>query len=88
MACVRSSSTFGAFGIWAPGKTAKLQCDASAMFSPDMFQRFVVPSLTEQCEWLDYSMYHLDGSQAMCHLDALLGIDAPGCDRVDPRDRH
>ena len=70
------SATFGAFDIWGPGKTAKLQCDASAMFSPDMFQRFVVPSLTEQCEWLDYSMYHLDGSQAMCHLDALLDIDA------------
>lgn len=70
------SSTFGAFGIWGAGKTAKLQCDASAMFSPDMFQRFVVPSLTEQCEWLGYAMYHLDGTQAMCHLDALLDIDA------------
>ena len=70
------SSTFCAFDIWGPGKTAKLQCDASAMFSPDMFQRFVVPSLTEQCEWLDHSMYHLDGTQAMCHLDALLSIEA------------
>jgi len=70
------SSAFGAFNIWGPGKTAKLQCDASAMFSPDMFERFVVPSLTGQCEWLDYSMYHLDGTHAMCHLDALLDIDA------------
>ena len=70
------SSTFGAFNIWGPGKTAKLQCDASAMFSPAMFKRFVVPALTEQCEWLDCSMYHLDGTQAMGHLDALLGIDA------------
>ena len=34
------------------------------------------PSLTEQCEWLDHSMYHLDGTQAMCHLDALLSIEA------------
>ena len=69
-------AAFGAFSLWGPGKTAKVQCDASAMFSPAMFQRFVVPSLTEQCEWLDYSMYHLDGTQAICHLDALLGIDA------------
>jgi hypothetical protein len=41
-----------------------------------MFERFVVPSLTEQCEWLDHSLYHLDGTQAMCHLDSLLSIKA------------
>ncbi len=70
------SSTFGAFSLWGPGKTVKVQCDASAMFSPDMFKRFVVPALTEQCEWLDYSMYHLDGTQCICHLDLLLSIDA------------
>lgn len=71
-----ASSAFACFGLWGPGKTAKLQCDASAMFSPDMFQRFVVPALSAQCEWLDHSMYHLDGTQALCHLDALLGIEA------------
>ncbi len=70
------SSAFGAFRLWGPGKTAKLQCDASAMFSPDMFNRFVLPSLTEQCEWLDFAVYHLDGTQAACHLDSLLQIEA------------
>lgn len=70
------SSAFGAFRLWGPGKTAKVQCDASAMFSPDMFRRFVVPSLNEQCQWLDNSLYHLDGTQAMCHLDALLEIES------------
>jgi hypothetical protein len=70
------SSVFGAFRLWGPGKTAKVQCDASAMFSPAMFQQFVVPGLTQQCEWMDYSMYHLDGTQAICHLDALLEIEA------------
>jgi hypothetical protein len=70
------SSAFWAFGLWAPGKTAKVQCDASAMFSPDMFREFVVPALTEQCEWLDYSMFHLDGHQCICQLDHLLEIDA------------
>ena len=65
-----------AFGIWGPGKTAKVQCDACAMFSPKMFDRFVAPALTEQCEWLDYSMYHLDGTHCVCHLDTLLKIGA------------
>lgn len=70
------SSAFHSFYVWGPGKSAKVQCDASAMISPDMFRQFVVPSLTAQCEWLDHSMYHLDGTQAICHLDALLEIEA------------
>ncbi len=70
------SSSFGAFDLWGPGKTAKVQCDACAMFSPEMFERFVVPALTEQCEWLDHSMYHLDGTQCIDKLDSLLAIDA------------
>lgn len=70
------SSAFGAFRLWGPGKTAKVQCDASAMFSPDMFRRFVVPNLTQQCQWLDNSMYHLDGTQAVCHLESLLEIES------------
>ena len=35
-----------------------------------------VPALTEQCEWLDYSMFHLDGHQCIPHLDHLLEIEA------------
>jgi len=69
-------NAFSAFKIWGPGKTAKLQCDASAMFSPQMFRRFVCPPLRQQCEWLDYSLYHLDGTQALHHVPALLEIEA------------
>ncbi len=70
------SSCFGAFAIWGPGKTVKVQCDAAAMISPDMFSEFVVPPLAEQCQWLDHSMFHLDGTQCLDKLDALLAIDA------------
>ncbi len=70
-----SSSTFGAFGLWGPGKVAKVQCDTAAMFSPRMFERFVVPALTEQCAWLNHSLFHLDGHQCICHLDLLLEIE-------------
>lgn len=69
------SSAFGAFYIWGPGKVAKLQCDASAMFSPKMYRQFVMSSLTAQCAWLDHSLYHLDGTQALHHLDAMLEIE-------------
>jgi hypothetical protein len=64
------------FNIWGTGRTAKVQCDASAMFSPAMFARFVLPALRAQCDWLDYSLYHLDGTAAIRHLDALLEIES------------
>jgi hypothetical protein len=68
-------NAFAAFQIWGPGKTAKLQCDISATFSVKMFRRFVQPYLAEQVRWLDYSLYHLDGTTCLQHVDALLEID-------------
>ena len=70
------SSASQAFYVWGPGRTGVLFCDTSAMFSPGMFGEFVLPTLTKQCEWLDHSLYHLDGTQALCHLDHLLEIEA------------
>jgi len=70
------SSCFGAFALWGPGKTVKVQCDAAAMISPKMFAEFVVPPLVEQCAWLDHSMFHLDGTQCLDKLEALLDIAA------------
>jgi hypothetical protein len=68
-------NAFSAFKVWAPGKTAKLQCDISAALSPKMFRRFVIPFLSEQCRWLDYSLYHLDGTNSLQHLDSLLEVE-------------
>lgn len=69
-------NAFSAFYIWGPGKTAKVQCDLCAMISARMFADFAIPALAEQCAWLDYSLYHLDGTQAILHLDELLKIEA------------
>jgi hypothetical protein len=69
------SSSYGAFRLWAPGRTSLMQCDAAAMISPEMFERFAVPHLKDQCERLEYTMYHVDGTQALIHLDAVLEIE-------------
>jgi hypothetical protein len=66
---------FGPFMIWGLGKTAKLQCDISATISARMFRKFVLPALQEQVRWLDNSLYHLDGTTCLQHVDALLEID-------------
>ena len=69
-------NAFCAFRIWGPGKTAKVQCDFSCMISPRMFREFVVPPLAAQCDWLDYSVYHLDGTTALQQLEPLLEIES------------
>ena len=62
------------FSSWAPGKMSKLQSDISTMISVDDYRRFVQPFIREQCQKIDYTLYHLDGVGAMHHLDALLEI--------------
>ncbi len=65
---------YGPFALIGKGRLAKLQCDMSAMFSAAMFDEFVLPYLAEQAKWLDKSMYHLDGTDAIKHLDSVLSI--------------
>jgi hypothetical protein len=72
---VDGEMAFCYFSLWAPGRMAKLQSDISVMISVAHFRRFVVPFIREQCQRLDYSMYHLDGVPAIRHLDALLEIE-------------
>lgn len=63
------------FSSWAPGKMSKLQSDISTMISQDDYCRFVQPFIREQCQKIDYTLYHLDGVGAMHHLPALLEIE-------------
>ena len=63
------------FSAWAPGKMTKLQSDISTMISVDDYRRFVQPFIREQCQKIDYTLYHLDGVGAMHHLPALLEIE-------------
>ena len=62
------------FSLWGPGKVTKLQSDISVMIPEDNFRRFVLPYLREQCRKIDYTLYHLDGIDAIRHLDAILEI--------------
>ena len=46
-----------------------------AMVSNAMFREFFLDELVEEADWLDRSIYHLDGPGALRHLDTLLSID-------------
>lgn len=68
-------NAYTVFQIWGPGKTVKLQCDFSAMMSPEDFRQYIQPSLRTQSEKADHVLYHLDGPAAIKHMDALMEID-------------
>lgn len=68
------SMVFGYFSLWGKGKTTQTQCDISAMISPGMFDEFVMPYLTDCCDRMEKTLYHLDGTQAAIHLPSLLSI--------------
>ncbi|MCL2512626.1 MAG: hypothetical protein FWF08_01890 [Oscillospiraceae bacterium] len=60
--------------IWSEKTYYPLQCDFSAMISPDMFKEFILPDLIYQSEYFERSIYHMDGPHELPHLKHLLSI--------------
>lgn len=48
--------------------------DFSCMISQRMFDDVFLPGLARECQFLDRSLYHLDGPGALRHLDSILSI--------------
>jgi hypothetical protein len=61
-------------GLFAPGRHDIIQCDFAALVSPRHFEEFCLPDIVRQCRMLDRSIFHLDGPDAVRHLDDLLTI--------------
>jgi hypothetical protein len=59
------------FGMWAPGKTYGVSNDFSYNISADMYRDLFLPAIKRQIEFLDYSIYHVDGVGAFKHVDAM-----------------
>jgi len=68
------------FDTWLKIPSAKpwfpLQCDFSYMISPEHFEEFVLPDVTEQARHIERPVWHLDGVGELAHLDMIL--DLPG----------
>lgn len=63
--------------LWCPGTSYAVQCDLAAVMSPALFERFAVPSLLRQTQFLDRSMFHLhmyDKPAQAAQLDILLDL--------------
>ena len=79
------------FPLWAPGKFYAAQNDFSFNIGPEMFQELFLPAIRRQTEFLDYSVYHVDGVNAFVHVDALCALPRlnaiqilPGAGKPDP----
>lgn len=73
--CNEGGACVGWMDTWAPGRHAQMQCDMSVMFSPENYEKYVVPELSRQMQWLEYPIYHFDGKEQIAHLDHLLSLD-------------
>ena len=74
---VREASDGGTtcwFDLWAPGRFYPTHNDFSYMISPDMYRRIFLPQLVRQTEFLDYTVYHVDGIGAFAHVPMLCEI--------------
>ncbi|MHA1987915.1 MAG: hypothetical protein ACW98D_14865 [Promethearchaeota archaeon] len=60
--------------VWSKKRWYPIQCDFCAMLNPTWFKRFALPDIVAQAAHMDYSIYHLDGPNALLHLDDLLSI--------------
>lgn len=60
--------------VYSTGRYYPVSCDFCCMVSTDMFKKFILPELLAEINFLDHSLYHLDGPGAIHHLDTLLEI--------------
>jgi len=61
-------------GTYCLGKHSRPQCDISCMLSTDMFRKHALPCLMREADIQDAVVYHLDGSGAIQHLEAICSI--------------
>ena len=65
-------------GIISDRRHDVLQADFLALISPKMAEEFVLPNLRREVDFLEKSVFHLDGPDAVDKLDLLLEIQKLG----------
>lgn len=74
----------GWFPLWAPGKFYAVQNDFSFNIGPGTFREIFLPVIRRHTEFLDYSIYHVDGVDSFRHVDALLELPRLGALQILP----
>lgn len=61
--------------ILSPTPSYIVQCDFAYMIGLEMFNKFIKWEISDSCNRIDHSIYHLDGQGQLVHLDSLLEIE-------------
>ena len=61
--------------MYSTGNLSVPQCDFSCMISSEMFREFGLPSIACEADFLDQAVYHLDGPDAIRHLEDICTLD-------------
>ncbi len=73
-----NKKVLGTISSWLPfysrGKFNPVQADFISLLSPEMIRKFVLPAIEEEAQFLDNSCFHLDGQDALKHLDDILAV--------------
>lgn len=74
IAAQQQEGTSAWINLWAPGKSYPVQDDLTLMISPAHYEEFFLEELVNEINYLDCSIYHLDGPDALQHLNMILDI--------------
>jgi len=58
---------------WHPNRSTLIEFDFCALISPEIFKRYI-PFLLERAHNSSHAIFHLDGPDALVHLDTILSI--------------
>ena len=70
----KQEGTCSWINLLSPGKTYPVQNDFTCLISTKMYEEFFLEEILNEINYLDHSIYHLDGPDALKHLDMLLEI--------------
>lgn len=74
--------TIEQYGIWAPGPLVRMQEDASALYSPELFRTCILPADRIIAQAFPYSLIHLHGSSLFL-LEEFLSVKEIGVFQVN-----
>lgn len=74
--------TIEAYSLWAPDKIIRIQEDASALFSPDLYEEFLRRENEAQASAFPYSLIHLHSSSLFL-LDRILNVKPLNCIQIN-----
>lgn len=60
---------------WSDKRHYVVGSDFSCMLSPEAYEELVAPGIERETRFFDQSIYHLDGPQALRHLDRILQFE-------------